>query len=103
MIAAAFGSPGVSVAVNGTDPSATVVVSTVMLKTGPVAPAAGLKVLPPPASEMLLTPEAARAETWTVMVPPTGSVAALPGTPRMLIDPVAVLVPATHLPELHTG
>jgi len=51
------GSPGVAVALKETEPSANVVVSTAMSYTGPVAPAVGVNVFPPPASDSDLIPE----------------------------------------------
>src|SRR3989475_1113926 len=97
-------SPGVTVAVKETEPSASVVVSTVMSYTGPAAPVAGVNVFPPPASETDLTPEVERAATWMLTVPRTGSPACLPAAPTIATVTLPVDVPAMHFPAgPHTG
>src|SRR2546430_2467734 len=97
-------SPGVTVAVKETEPSASVVVSTGMSYTGPAAPVAGVNVFPPPASETDLTPEVERAATWMLTVPRTGSPACLPAAPTIATDTLPVAVPAMPFPAgPHTG
>ena len=97
-------SPGVTVAVKETEPSASVVVSTGMSYTGPAAPVAGVNVFPPAASETDLTPEVERAATWMLTVPRTGSPACLPAAPTIATVTLPVDVPAMHFPAgPHTG
>ena len=98
------GSPGVAVALKEAEPSASIVVSTAMSYTGPVAPAAGVNIFPPPASETDLIPEVERAATCMLIVPRTGSPACLPAAPTIATDTLPVAVPAMHFPAgPHTG
>jgi hypothetical protein len=95
--------PAVSVAVNGTVPSANFVVSTGTLNRPGDAEAEPVKLCAPDDSVTDETPDDARAATWTVTVPRTGSVACLPATPTTATEFWVVDVPAMHTPELHTG
>ena len=95
--------PAWRVAVSPTDPSGSFVVSTATLKTPAVPEAVPGKLCEPADSVTDATPELALAETCTVTVPRSGSVALFPGTPMTATEFCVVEVPAMHAPELQTG